>query len=789
MVGRPAAPASRLGTAASRFLTLFPALVLALLCVRAVELTAALPAGTAPAAIARAAGLAVLLDALALLRYLPVLFLVSLPGLFGGPLARGLILGALWSLLVFLQTVLTQYFLTTRVPLGADLFGYTLDEIRKAGGAGADLGPATAVAVFLPLAVLWVALVVLIRRPPWVPAGRASLVMLVAAAIAMPFLPSQPRHAGGTTDLDHLVLNKGAFFVEDSLAHSSRPAASASAEPPGEGTLNGFAPLDPQYPFLHAERTPEVLGAHLAPGAQAPNLVIILVEGLGRGFSGPGAALRSFTPFLDRLAAQSLYWENFLATQGRTFAALPSVLGSLPFGEQGLSSLAERIPAHVSLPSLLKEHGYHLAFYAGFSLDFDSQRWFLERQRFDTLVGIEDFPPEYPRSPGANSWGYADGELVTLALERQAALPQPYFAMLQTVTMHTPYTFPDQESWDARFEEHLARIGVPEEDRPAYREFRGIYTSILYTDAALERFFDAQRQRPEYANTIYVVTGDHRLPELPMTTRIDRYHVPLIIHSPLLRAPARFKAVSSHFDLAPSLLAYVARHHGLRSPSAVTWMGPGLDAAEPFRSLRDIPLKQTKAHLTDFVSGPWYLNDGVLYRLGDNMTLDPADDAAARARVTARFERLLAANNQLVQTLKLMPDTALTERVAFRETDRRAIESVLAAEAVVAVRDVRAPSRAQRGELTIEIDLGNGGAVASAPFVPLVVVLAEDGREVSESYGPTVTLGPGQSLTVPLAVKSSALPAGLYHMAVIPSDPETGKSVGAGRYRIPVRLD
>jgi uncharacterized sulfatase len=57
----------------------------------------------------------------------------------------------------------------------------------------------------------------------------------------------------------------------------------------------------------------------------------------------------AFTPFLDELSGKSLYWANFLATQGRTFGALPSILGSLPYAEKGFTNLGERMPNTLTL--------------------------------------------------------------------------------------------------------------------------------------------------------------------------------------------------------------------------------------------------------------------------------------------------------------------------------------------------------------------------------------------------------------------------------------------------------
>ena len=78
-----------------------------------------------------------------------------------------------------------------------------------------------------------------------------------------------------------------------------------------------FKFVDPEYPFLRVDETPDVLGKFFTiHPATPPNIVFILVEGLGKAFSGPNAYLGSFTPFLDKLAGESLYWGEFSRVPG-----------------------------------------------------------------------------------------------------------------------------------------------------------------------------------------------------------------------------------------------------------------------------------------------------------------------------------------------------------------------------------------------------------------------------------------------------------------------------------------
>ncbi len=605
--------AAALLEAAAGFLDLLPALALAMLFLRAAELTAGIQTGAMFTEIAGTAAASLALDLLSLVRYLPVLFLCSLsflPALSRRRSFRGL--GLAWSLLVLAQAALAQFFLTARDPLGADLFAYSWGDICETVAGGAGLNVILLAGLVLALISLWTALILLNRRSQPAFSPRVAAVVFAIALLVMLAAPKRFGGTGsGTEDTYKLTLNKAAFFLDSNLAYlkSSRikegPGLPAQTDSAAPGAVLHY--LDPKYPFLRDEQTPDVLGPYfrILKGSP-PNLVFIIVEGLGRSFSGPGAHLGSFTPRLDELAGSSLYWENFLAVQGRTFAALPSIFASLPFGAKGLSALGERMPAHDSLLSVLKGQGYRLKFYGGFPLDFDNERLFFRREGMDVMVDENDFGTEYARG---NSWGYADSEVVSRMLAGEIRDPkQPFVSVLQTMTTHTPYTFPGQARYYARFERRLDELGVGEGRKEVYRAYRDIYTSILYTDEALGRFFEETKKNPAYQNTVFILTGDHRLPEIPMATKIDRYYVPLLVFSPLLKAPARIKAVSSHFDIAPSLLAFLSHNYGVPTPHAVTWIGTGLDMEPSFRSTHNFPLKQTKTNLVDFVSGTWFID-------------------------------------------------------------------------------------------------------------------------------------------------------------------------------------
>jgi hypothetical protein len=797
VVERPVAPVQEtgpvrraLGTALVDVLSCLPALMLAWLCLRAAETW---HAAGGEVKVAILFGPALANDLLSLLRY-GFLFVLGAPLLAVLPARRWRIalLGGSWSLLLAAQAGLLQYHWIAGVPLGADLFGYTRAEVATTVAGGWRVDPALGVALASALAVLWLMLNACGRA--WWPRPSVRQVLAAGAASVLAFavLPDHfaPPAARNEAGIAYL-LNKTAYFADRNLAQAAgAPAANAAgALEAGKGQLP-WAGKDPRYPFLHPERTPDTLGPLFdkRAGAPPPKLVFIIVEGLGRNFSGPGARLGSFTPFLDELAGRSLYFENFLSGQGRTFGVLTTIFGSLPFGDNGLAALGDKMPRHASLLSVLKSQGYRLKFATGSNLEFDNEGQFLRQEGVDSFVSERDYGPPAQRS---NEWGYADGDLVDMALRREGREREPQapsVSIIQTTSMHDPFTFPDKPRYMEKVGQRLAQLGIAPDANPGYSAQKAIFASILYTDDALRRYFEGAARLPGYENTIFIVTGDHRLPELPMDTRIERYHVPLIVYSPMLKKPQAIKAVSSQFDIAPALLAYLAHNHGIETPPNVTWLGTGLDTEPAFRSLHVIPLKQTKTELSDFVSGSVYLAQGRLYALADGMQTDHSPDEQALATARAQFQAFLQANGVAARAPALAPPAAV-ERLAAYRAETRSLRSVaLAAEGGVGVSAVRRAAADVQGAAVVEATMTNQSTTNSRPFVPLLVISDAGGLEIGESAGELQTLAPGAALKVALPARLGKLPHGTYYVSVIPSHPETGRSVGIGQYHVALRL-
>jgi phosphoglycerol transferase MdoB-like AlkP superfamily enzyme len=751
-----------------RFFTYLPALVLGMAILRLVEL------GTHASQIRALLFPAIGNDLLALVRYLPFIFLLSLPGLaMRNRVARLAWIGVTWSLLLIVQGALIAYQRATSVLLGSDLFGYSWKEIQLilAGHRDTDLLMAASMLVVIALMLYVLVRKDRIENPGWKPPYAIAVLALSVPAFFL--LPNQlEADSDGHQDLGSVAANKAAFFADANLNYLLRPAPAASA---------GSA-ADAAYPFVHAETTPDTLGPYFNQQPTPPNLVLIIVEGLGRSFSGPGARLGSFTPFLDELAGQSLYWDNFVAPQGRTFGILPSLLGSLPYGEHGFSSMGKNMPAHASLVSILRSQGYRTRYFTGTNLEFDNQGQFLARQGTDVISGLGQFDPGVKRG---NEWGYADRELFDHELKFAGNdTCKPCLTVIQTVTMHDPFTFPELDEYKAKVTQRLDQLKIAADKRAPYQADAKIFASILYTDDALRHYFNEVKKQAGYDNTIFIITGDHRLPELPMSHHLERYHVPLIVYSPLLKAPEHIRSISSQFDVTPSLLALLSHQYGLKTPAQASWLGSGLDMEPGFRNVHAFPLKQTKTDLNDYISGNVLLSQGRLFSIADGMEIDLLDNQGARKKAAAQFNAFKAINAALERNKKLVPASVLeAPALGYEETKRKLQTATLAAD-LGNLWVSKAKAEVVGDELQLSAQFANRADSDSPEFVPLLVVTDASGRELGESYGKATKLASNAGADVELRMKLK-LPAGNYFASVIVSHPDTGKPIGQGQYHIP----
>lgn len=581
----------------------------------------------------------------------------------------------LGSLTVLIQVALSQYFIQSFVPLGADLWSYSWADIQQTVGASGGLTMISAIGLF---AVIALSIFILMKLPRRLMANdgiAVFFILLITVAGIRDLNKVTEALLPGREYSNNLALNKSYYFysstynrffpkdLEEDIYRDDYQSDSILADTEID-TRN--------YPFLHrTDSSKDVLGHFFSQqDSIPPNIVILMVEGLGRAFSNQNAYLGSFTPFLDSLSGKSLYWENFLSTGGRTFTVLPSLLASLPFGTSGFTELGDQMPAHLSIANLLRYNGYRTAFFYGGDASFDNMRPFLKKTGVETVFDQASFPingyQRLPQSASGFSWGYDDGSLYRHMLSKISDdSTRPHLSIILTVATHSPFLINNQQEYIHRFEKRMGELKFSAAQKRNYRNYKDQYASILYADQSIKDFINAYSKRQDFKRTVFIITGDHRMPEIPMSTKIDRYHVPMMIYSPMLNKAEKFAAISSHFDIAPTITAWLKYSYGLTMPNINAWLGTGIDTGNVFRNNHSIPLKQTKTELIDFVRGSYTLNGDAVFKINSNMDLEPDPTTDKKFQMKSSFNKFKRKNLQFAKERRLIPDSLVQKYTRY----------------------------------------------------------------------------------------------------------------------------
>jgi HEAT repeat protein/phosphoglycerol transferase MdoB-like AlkP superfamily enzyme len=286
---------------------------------------------------------------------------------------------------------------------------------------------------------------VLRRLYPAFHASLAALAMLSAlAAVAWPmprdappargFMPGAPGVVAGFALLVALTLpiqvsllvgapNAG-FAIEQSapwtgkLARLARAFASRGAPLPPGANEAGRAPADTGWS---------------APGVdlRGRDVLLITIDALRadrlRAFGGAG-----LTPNLDRLAETSLVFRRAYTATPHTSYALASLLTSKHVGD--IARLGGGAEGHVTLPALLRAHGYRTAAF------YPPSVFFVDGERFEALAR-ERFAFEYAKVMFADAHARV-AQLASYLAEAPAG--HPLFVWVHLFEPHEPYDPPER---------------------------------------------------------------------------------------------------------------------------------------------------------------------------------------------------------------------------------------------------------------------------------------------------------------------------------------------------------
>ncbi|MGZ4778964.1 MAG: LTA synthase family protein [Thermoanaerobaculia bacterium] len=298
----------------------------------------------------------------------------------------------------------------------------------------------------------------------------------------------------------------------------------------------------------------------------SPNIVLIQLESLAAYKCGMFGNLAGGSPNLDALAREGLLFTQHYSPSEKTARALFAVIFGIPDVSPWQASAHNPLTVdQTSIAGAFKR--YERFYFLGGSANWSNIRGMLAHN----LEGLRIYEEgSYGDAPVVDVWGVSDEDVLLKANQVLAREERPFFAILHTSGNHRPFTIPKQTHG-------FSRVTLSDEVLHAnHFESNEELNSFRYLDHAVGLFFAAARKERYFANTIFVLYGDHG-------TRIGApgewmslgdlspivYHVPMIIYAPaIIREPRRVSTPSSHVDILPTVASiagtpYVDRTLGI----------------------------------------------------------------------------------------------------------------------------------------------------------------------------------------------------------------------------------
>ncbi|MDO4204383.1 MAG: sulfatase-like hydrolase/transferase [Selenomonadaceae bacterium] len=275
-----------------------------------------------------------------------------------------------------------------------------------------------------------------------------------------------------------------------------------------------------------------------SPSAAEPNVIVVVMESLGKEFLTEYGKHSGLTPVMDKLTGESLYFSNVYATGTRTVRGLEALTLSMP-PQAGMSVIRQKDNGKLyNTGRLFKDRGYDVKWvYGGYGY-FDNMNEFFSGNGF-TIVDRTNIPDNAVTHQTA--WGIADEDTFTEVLHQADMsfdVGVKFFQLVLTTSNHSPYTYPE------------GRVSAPSGS--------GRLGAVSYADWAIGDFLKRAKEKPWFDSTVFLFIGDHGAASAgKQELNPEKHLVPLIIYAPKLIQPKRVDTVISQIDAIPTLLGAI----------------------------------------------------------------------------------------------------------------------------------------------------------------------------------------------------------------------------------------
>ncbi|HEU4964082.1 MAG TPA: LTA synthase family protein [Bacilli bacterium] len=228
--------------------------------------------------------------------------------------------------------------------------------------------------------------------------------------------------------------------------------------------------------------------------AKGKNVILVQMEALQGFLIGKSVGGQEITPNLNKLAGESLYFDNYFpqiglgVTSDCEFASLNSLY---PL-QQGSAYMLQTDNTFRSLPNLLAEQGYQTFAVHGYKPEFYNRQEVYPREGIQAFYNMNNL--EMDEVVG---WGLSDESMYRQSVEKMQEAQEPFFAYMISLSGHTTYNIPEEKQ----------ELTIPEGQ---YSELFSNYLQAQhYADKALGTLLDRLKREGLLDNSLLMLYGDH----------------------------------------------------------------------------------------------------------------------------------------------------------------------------------------------------------------------------------------------------------------------------------------
>ena len=269
-----------------------------------------------------------------------------------------------------------------------------------------------------------------------------------------------------------------------------------------------------------------------------PNILFVVVEGMGDMFYPEGGAPKAVTPNLQRWSEESVWFTQYYNNSFRTDRGLLSLLsGTIGFPSISIMKMPIQSQLMPSIAHSLQAVGYHTSFWYGGDLNFTNMHGYLTCTGYEETYSKDDFSLREQRSGG--KWGVTDSILIDRVWQELQQQKVPFFTTVLTLSSHEPFEVPYDRLKD------------------------NIYNAFAYTDHELGRLLTRLKSSALWDDLLVVIVPDHGFTYGNMEENEERFFKARMLWTggAIRTAGKKVGTLMNQSDVAATLLGQMGISH------------------------------------------------------------------------------------------------------------------------------------------------------------------------------------------------------------------------------------